>query len=227
MSGPRAIDSALDLARMPALAISGAIHELPPDLLDVMRIAAAQPEACRAAEERTGKPTDTLIEAARFYLQQTLFHPDADAFRVLGLAPGASRGAARVHMSCLLQWLHPDRNSGLDAIYAERVLKAWREVASPPDGSAPAPEWVRPRAAPSSRPAARSRRAREIPWVATPRPARRAKSRRKLRRFVMVGILVAAVIGAAVAAVQFGGLRTDGGPLEAITLHLPIRLSLP
>lgn len=116
MSGPRAIDSALDLARMPALAVAGPTAQLPSDLLDVMRIAAAQPEACREAAKRTGLPADTLVEAARFYLQQTLFHPGADAFRVLGLAPGASRRVARLHMSWLLQWLHPDRNSGLDAV---------------------------------------------------------------------------------------------------------------
>lgn len=223
MSGPRALDSALDLARMPALAVAGPAQELPQDVLDVLRIAAAQPEACRAAQARTGMPVEALIEAARFYLQHTLFHPEADGFRVLGLAPGASRRAARLHMSCLLQWLHPDRNSGLDAVYADRVLKAWREVAGLPDGASAA------RGVERAGPAARSRRGRQIPWVAAPRPARRAKSRRKPWPSVARGIAVAVVIGAVIALIQFqwGGFRVGAHSFEAMTLHLPIRLSLP
>ena len=104
-----------------------------------MRIAAASPEACEAAVEKTGEPTTVVIEAARFYLQQVLFRPEADCYRILGIEPTASRATARSHMRWLLQWLHPDRNSNSwDAVYAERVLNAWREV-SASDGPAAKP----------------------------------------------------------------------------------------
>ena len=49
-------------------------------------------------------------------------------------------------MRWLLQWLHPDRNNNSwDAVYAERVLKAWREV-SASDGSAAKPSYSLARA---------------------------------------------------------------------------------
>src|SRR6516162_6964503 len=129
MAQPHVIELALDLARMPALARSSVVPPLPPNVIELMRIAAASPEACHAAVVQTGEPTTVVIEAARFYLQQVLFRTDADCYRILGIKPTASRATARDHMRWLLEWLHPDRNKGSwDAVYAERVLKAWREV---------------------------------------------------------------------------------------------------
>jgi hypothetical protein len=129
MTQPHVIELALDLARMPALARSSVVPPLPPNIIELMRIAAASPEACQAAVAQTGEPRHVLIEAARFYLQQVLLRPDADCYRVLGIKPAAPRATAREHMRWLLEWLHPDRNNNSwDAVYAERVLKAWREV---------------------------------------------------------------------------------------------------
>lgn len=130
MAGPRAIYLALDLARMPALARAAGPLAVPHDALELIRIAAACPHTCRAAAMATGVPAGELVEAARFYLQQSLFRADADCYRVLGLQRGASRDVARQHMRWLLQWLHPDRNSGWDGVYAERVVRAWREIAA-------------------------------------------------------------------------------------------------
>jgi hypothetical protein len=136
MAKPHVIDLALDLARMPALTQSSVVLPLPPNIIELMRVAAAAPEACQAAVAQTGEPTSVVIEAARFYLQQVLFRPDADCYRILGIKPTASRAMARDHMRWLLEWLHPDRNNNSwDAVYAERVLKAWREV-SAANGSA-------------------------------------------------------------------------------------------
>src|SRR5262245_52621727 len=131
MAQQNVIELALDLSRMPALARSPVLPPIPPDIIELMRIAAASPEACEAAVAKTGEPTAVVIEAARFYLQHTLFRPEADCYRILGIEPNTSRETARSHMRWLLQWLHPDRNhSGWDAVYAERVLKAWRELSS-------------------------------------------------------------------------------------------------
>ena len=127
MSGPRTIESALDLMRLPTLARS-LPRQIPPDVLEVMQIAAASPDACRVAEVRTGVPAHVLTEAAQFYLLQLLFRSDADAYHVLGLSPGAPRELARSHLRWLMLWLHPDRNERLEAIYTERVLKAWQQI---------------------------------------------------------------------------------------------------
>ncbi len=130
VAGQRAIDLALDLARMPAIAPSMAAAPLPVDVLEVIQIAAESQDACRAAALATRQPEPVLVEAARFYVQQILFPPEADCYRVLGIRPGDSREVARLHMRWLLQWIHPDRNGGWDAVYAKRILKAWREVST-------------------------------------------------------------------------------------------------
>ena len=124
------IDHALDFARMPALARTSVAPPIPPNIVEVMRIAAASPAACEDAAAATGEPVPILVDAARFYLQQSLLRPEADSHRVLGLQAGASRATARSHRRWLMQWLHPDRNNDLEAVYAERVLKAWREVSN-------------------------------------------------------------------------------------------------
>src|SRR5215469_14603533 len=111
MTGRHVIDLALDLARIPAVARSTGAPAIPPNVIELMRIAAGSPEACEAAVAKTGERTSVVIEAARFYLQQVLLRPDADCYRVLGIKPATSRATAREHMRWLLEWLHPDRNT--------------------------------------------------------------------------------------------------------------------
>ena len=104
MAQPHVIELALDLARMPALARTSVVLPLPPNIIELMRIAAASPEACQAAVAKTGEPGPVVIEAARFYLQQVLFRPDADCYRILGIKPSASREMARSHMRWLMEF---------------------------------------------------------------------------------------------------------------------------
>lgn len=130
MSARHVIELALDLARMPALARNSTRPPIPPNIIELIRVAAASSKACREAAIATGEDEQVVIESARFYLQQVLFRPNADCYRILGVEPGTSRATARNHMRWLLKWLHPDHNSGLDSVYAERVLKAWREVSN-------------------------------------------------------------------------------------------------
>lgn len=167
MAQPHVIELALDLARMPALARSSGLSPLPPNIIELMRIAAVSPEACQVAATKTGEPTSVLIEAARFYLQQVLFRADADCYRILGLEPTASRATARDHMRWLLEWLHPDRNNNSwDAVYAERVLKAWREV-SACNGPAPRPSVFTVRVSSNEKKRGRNQKIR-LPWIERP-----------------------------------------------------------
>ena len=90
-------------------------------------------------------------------------------YRRLGLRPGASREVARRHFRCLLRWLHPDVNNGWDAVYAERVLSAWREVSAQLNASSvpggPATEWSDP--LPDERRRAIPTNVR-VPWIRNP-----------------------------------------------------------
>src|SRR6516164_2168478 len=139
MAQPHVIELALDLARMPALARSSAVPPLPPNIIELMRIAATCPEACQTAVARTGEPTRVVVEAARFYLQQWL-----------------------------LEWLHPDRNSnGWDAVYAERVLKAWREV-STAKGSVATPDVSASNVSARQKKRGRSQATIRLPWIERP-----------------------------------------------------------
>src|SRR5215475_7104728 len=164
MATRHVIHLALDLARMPTVARTSILPAIPSDVIELMRIAAAQPEACQAAMAQTGEPASVVIEASRFYLQQVLFRSDADCYRILGIEPAASRATARSHMRWLLQWLHPDRNNNSwDAVYAQRVLRAWREV-SASNGSNVKPDCSRARG-PSSKRKRGDIKAIWRPWI--------------------------------------------------------------
>ena len=184
MAQRHVIDLALDLARMPALARTSVLPAIPPDIIELMRIAAASPEACQAAVAKTGEPVPVVIEAARFYLQQVLFRPDADCYRILGIEPTASRATARSHMRWLLQWLHPDRNNNSwDAVYAERVLKAWREV-SASDRPAAKPSYSRARAS-SNKKKRGDIEAIRVPWIKHPIKRRSLAIQSSYRGFII------------------------------------------
>jgi hypothetical protein len=192
MAQPHVIELALDLARMPALARTPTVPPLPPNIIELMRIAAASPEACQVAAAKTGEPTSVLIEAARFYLQQVLFRADADCYRILGIAPTASRATARDHMRWLMEWLHPDRNNNSwDGVYAERVLKAWREV-SASNGSA-ATIFSSARVSSNKKNRRRSQTIR-LPWIERPMERRSLVAMRTPYRAFVLWVVPAGLV---------------------------------
>lgn len=188
MSGRHTIDLALDLARMPALARMSVPPAIPVDVVELLRIAAAHPQSCQAACAKTGESKQALIEAARFYIQQVLLRPEADSFRILGIDPTTSRATARLHMRLLLQWLHPDHNGSWDTVYAERVLKAWREVSgvdrSEIVGNAPSPNGQKQSKFTTIR----------VPWIEHPISRPKKGIGRYVRAILLWGIPAGAVI---------------------------------
>lgn len=125
----RAIDLALDLARMPALAGTMREQPLPSDILDLIRVAAGCPEASKAVLVQTQQSLRVIQAAAVLYLEEMLFFPDAGLHRNLGVAADATKADMRLHMRWLLQWLHPDHNADETAgLLAQRVIHAWREL---------------------------------------------------------------------------------------------------
>jgi hypothetical protein len=178
LDGRQAVDLALELARTPTLAEAMRAHPLPPDTLVVIRIAAECVETSEVAARRVGVRQTALRQACIFYVQQILLASDSDCFRVLGVAPGAPRKQMREHLRWLMKWLHPDGNQDQwESVYAERVLRAWREAGSGDMPTVPAvsrPLVQRRPLAKRTRPVQR--------WVRVPleAEARRAVRRRRL-----------------------------------------------
>jgi len=190
MNGRQAhgIELALDLARMPSLARADVQAPIPANILEIIRIAAEDEEACESAAALTREPIPVLVESARFYLQYLLFRPDADRCRILGVRPGTAKATARTHMRLLMKWLHPDRNAGIYAVYAQRVMVAWREFAG-----------VENVVVPLERPAAAranfyyDRSSRRVPWIKIPKQQRETTHRRFWLSFSAVLVVLAAL----------------------------------
>ncbi|MEI9805537.1 MAG: J domain-containing protein [Pseudolabrys sp.] len=189
---------------------------LPPDILDVIRIAAESPEACQEATLATGRPGPELVDAARFYLQQVLFREDADAYRILGIKAGDSRASARAHMRWLLRWLHPDRNGGWDAVYAKRIVQAWREVSNDsvtPRVSHPVADAGKIN---TRRNGVRHRNSVRLPWIAQPY-VEKAEISRRHRTSTLSARAMAKVAAAIVAVLLLLGLSAPASTLRFIS----------
>ena len=107
-----ALELALWLNRAPAHRNALLGRPLPEGIGQLLRVATGADDAVAAASRITGEPPQVVLEAVRFYLQQVLFHEDADAYRVLGLRSDASQAQAREHhrLQLLLRLLR--RRSG-------------------------------------------------------------------------------------------------------------------
>jgi hypothetical protein len=125
----KALHHALELAERPAIAGLMRKQPLPADIVTLIRIAANSEDDLSGAAARTGRPPDFIRSAATLYLQQVLLHPGADAYRTLGVSPGASQEVLSQHMRLLMKWLHPDRDRGdWESAFAERVSGAWDQL---------------------------------------------------------------------------------------------------
>ncbi len=110
MMADAAIFEALSLYKQPARARSINRQGLPPDMLNLIKIAAGDDQTMVAWAQASGENPEILRQAAVFYLQQTIARAGQDPYRTLGLAPRASSEDIRNHKRWLLKWLHPDRN---------------------------------------------------------------------------------------------------------------------
>jgi hypothetical protein len=101
-----------------------------PDGVDVLlRIAANDADTIRQATLWLGRSPETIQQAAAFFIEQILFFPDADSYRVLGTTAEARNGDLRRNMALLLRWLHPDLDPhGERSVFAPRVTRAWNDL---------------------------------------------------------------------------------------------------
>ena len=73
-----------------------------------------------------------MRQAATFFIEQILFAPESDSYRVLGASPQASASELRRNVALLLRWLHPDLDPrGERSIFIGRVTAAWNDLKTP------------------------------------------------------------------------------------------------
>jgi hypothetical protein len=123
---------AIELLHVPSRVRIARIEPLPAGVDLVLRIAAGEAEAERAAIVSTGRPRELIRQAAVFFVEQVLLCPNSDSYRVLGTDSQASSGELRRNMALLVKWLHPDQNPRAQrSMFASRVIRAWDDLKTP------------------------------------------------------------------------------------------------
>lgn len=129
--GSEALALALALYRAPNQRHALRTMALPHDIGLVLQLASAPQPLLHNTANEVGETEGTIVEASRFYLQQALFQPDANAYRLLGLLEDATPERIREHHRLLQRWLHPDRRGeDWEALFAMRVNWAWAHLRS-------------------------------------------------------------------------------------------------
>jgi DnaJ-like protein len=129
MAHGAALKLAIELVHVPTRVRAMRSRALPHDIDALLQVAAGDEEALRKATATTGRTRDDVHKAAVFFIEQILFAPDADSYRVLGVGPGATPGELRRNMALLLRWLHPDlAPQGKQSTFACKVTGAWNDL---------------------------------------------------------------------------------------------------
>jgi DnaJ domain len=127
-----AVKLAIDLLHVPSQVRLVRSEPLPDGVLLVLQVAAGEEEAGQLAASITGRSRETVRRSAAFFIEQILFAPNADSYRVLGAASQATAGELRRNVALLLRWLHPDLDAdGARSIFAHRVTEAWNNLKTP------------------------------------------------------------------------------------------------
>jgi DnaJ domain len=129
MSGGMALKIAIDLLHVPSQVRLHRAGPLPDGVLVLLHIVAGDSEAERAAAVATDRSPEVVRQAAAFFVEQILFAPDADSYRVLGADPQATSAELRRNLGLLLRWLHPDLDpKGERTTFVGRVTAAWNDL---------------------------------------------------------------------------------------------------
>jgi DnaJ-class molecular chaperone len=98
----------------------------------LLRLAGGDAEAEHVAERVVGRSGHVLRDAAGFFIEQILLHPEAGSYRVLGTTPDATAAELRRNMAWLMAWLHPDRAPKTErTVLVSRITRAWNDLKTP------------------------------------------------------------------------------------------------
>lgn len=124
-----ALEAAVELLHMPSRARSLRNRDLPPGMTTLLGVVAGDEAALELATKAMGQSEAALRSASAFFIEQVLFHPEADSYRVLGAHRTATSDELRQNVALLLRWLHPDLDRGQErSIYVGRVTGAWNDL---------------------------------------------------------------------------------------------------
>lgn len=124
-----ALKSALVLLHMPSGARAMRTMPLPRDTHLLLQVVAGDAKAIESAMADSGRDSDVISRAATFFIEQVLWHPQADSYRILGASPGTDPVELKRNMALLMSWLHPDAGStGEHAVFIARVTAAWNDL---------------------------------------------------------------------------------------------------
>lgn len=130
-----AVIAALDMSHNPSSVRLAQRAALPIGTPFLLEIAAGEADAIALASAQTGRTEARIRDAAGFFIEQVLLHPECDSYRVLGGSAGTPPTVLRRNMALLLKWLHPDvashaaEHETLDrSVFANRVTKAWEDL---------------------------------------------------------------------------------------------------
>jgi hypothetical protein len=132
MSGRTALKVAIGLLHVPSQAQLIRSEPLPDDVMLLLRIVAGGADVAREAALTARRSPDTVRRAAVLFIEQILFAPDADSYRVLGVDASADAGELQRNAALLFKWLHPEPDAHCTRVaFASRLAAAWSDLKTP------------------------------------------------------------------------------------------------
>ena len=132
MSPEAAIRKALEIYHLPSQVSVVRKGSLPDDTVVLLEIVSGREAEIARLAEMEGREPQIIRAAAAFFVEQILFAPDSDSYRILGASPDMSTSDIRRHMALLSKWVHPDvRTSVEHATFSERISQAWEDIKTP------------------------------------------------------------------------------------------------
>jgi curved DNA-binding protein CbpA len=124
-----ALEQAITFLSRTDLIANARQQALPSGVTELLKISSGDNETLLAAQESSRRSQEDVRHAAEFYVQQILFAPESNHYRVLGVDPDDAEAKIKLHYRLLVRWLHPDKNSGdWEAVFSERVNRAWQAL---------------------------------------------------------------------------------------------------
>ena len=121
-----AIEQAITFLSRTDLTVTARQQPLPPGVTDLLKISSGDHDVLLVAQQSSRYSLEDVRHAAEFYVQQILFAPDSNHYRVLGVEPSDPDAKIKLHYRLLVSWLHPDKNSSdWEVVFSERINRAW------------------------------------------------------------------------------------------------------
>jgi hypothetical protein len=106
----RAVETVCMLLRQPALLRNVLGHDIPTDILVLLKIVAGRQDVLDSITREHELSASEVLAVTKLYLQGILISAGNNDRRMLCLPSNAKAADVQEHKKWLLKWLHPDRN---------------------------------------------------------------------------------------------------------------------